>query len=49
MSKRNTRTKMESKTNYGKIALIGVAVLVAAVLFTVFTPSVAAENFARAR
>jgi hypothetical protein len=44
MSKRNTRTKMESKTNYGNIALIGVEVLVAVVLFTVFTPSKAAEN-----
>jgi len=44
MSKRNTRTKMEGKTNYRNIALIGVAVLVAAVLFTVFTPSKAAEN-----
>jgi len=44
MSKRNTRTKTESKTNYGNIALIGAAFVVAAVLFTVFTPSKAVEN-----
>jgi len=44
MSKRNTRTKTESKTNYGNVIWIGAAVLVAVVLFIVFAPSKTVEN-----
>jgi len=44
MSKRNTRTKMESKSNYGNMIWIGAALLVAVVLFTVFSQTKATEN-----